>query len=243
MLHGARSVIVVGGGKLNAGAYKSPAGNIAGYISSVKVSAVQRIAFKLADYIEQEFGYYAIYNARDLSSLSDEGLDDQLCAELAGLGVRAIAANRVLNPKYGFLHYSTVITTMPLRPDRPMQEQVCPDSECVEMYSKYGTTPCMRACPECLYAVLDDGRIREFRFNKVLHNVRSQTTSTSAFQRLLLEAINEEDKERRKMILLGNFFSRTVRAMAYKYNLSETCVECMRVCPVEKRSYGFIKEA
>jgi len=238
VLEGAKSVIVVGGGKINLGAYKSPMAYIPGYISSVKVSGVHRIAFKLADFIEKEFDHYAIFSPQALSGANQPVIDDQLCAIKAGLGTRAIAAYRVLNKTHGFLNYASVITTMPLKSDSPIKKPVCPAPECVEMYEESQTTPCLQVCPQCLKAEIKDGTIKKIKFNRMIHESRSQTTSTSAFQKILLEALNEPDPEKKKMMLLGDFFSRTIRSMAYNYNLSNTTIECLRVCPVEQRSYS-----
>jgi len=238
VLEGAKSVIVVGGGKINLGAYKSPMAYIPGYISSVKVSGVHRIAFKLADFIEKEFNHYAIFSPQALSGANQPVIDDQLCAIKAGLGTRAIAAYRVLNKTHGFLNYASVITTMPLESDTPIKKPICPAPECVEMWEESQTTPCLQVCPQCLKAEIKDGTIKKIKFNRMIHESRSQTTSTSAFQKILLEALNETDPEKKKMMLLGDFFSRTIRSMAYNYNLSNTTVECLRVCPVEQRSYS-----
>ena len=238
VLEGAQSVIVVGGGKINLGAYKSPMAYIPGYISSVKVSGVHRIAFKLADFIEKEFDHYAIFSPQALSGANQPVIDDELCAIKAGLGTRAIAAYRVLNKTHGFLNYASVITTMPLKSDSPIKKPVCPAPECVEMWEESQTTPCLQVCPQCLKAEIKDGTIKKIKFNRMIHEGRSQTTSTSAFQKILLEALNEKDPEKKKMMLLGDFFSRTIRSMAYNYNLSNTTIECLRVCPVEQRSYS-----
>ncbi|MFQ6010587.1 MAG: hypothetical protein ACE5KG_00215 [Nitrososphaerales archaeon] len=238
VLEGAKSVIVLGGGKINIGAYKSPMAYIPGYISSVKVQTVHRIAFKLADYLEKKYNYYAIFSPQALSGANQPLIDDQLCAIKAGLGTRAIAAYRVLSKKFGFLNYASVITTMPLKPDHPLEKAVCPAPECVDMWEESGTTPCLQVCPQCLKAEIKDGTIKKIQFNRMVHESRSQTTSTSAFQKILLEALNETDPEKKKMMLLGDFFSRTIRSMAYNYNLTGTTVECLRVCPVEQRSYG-----
>ena len=87
-----------------------------------------------------------------------------LAAVLAGLGTRSLAANIILNPKYGLLYYSACITTLEFEYDGVLEQDVCPHHMCVESYRRFGTTPCMAACPSdkggCLDGSIDDdGRI------------------------------------------------------------------------------------
>ena len=49
---------------------------------------------------------------------------------------------------------------------------------------------------------------------------------------LLGAALDEDDPERRKMILYSSFFTRTLWSMTYAAQSQAQCFECMRVCPV-----------
>ena len=60
---------------------------------------------------------------------------------------------------------------------------------------------------------------------------RAQTAAMDIFQKLLLEAANEPDADRRKAILFGSHFSRAVRGIAYANELSAQCFNCLRRCP------------
>jgi hypothetical protein len=61
---------------------------------------------------------------------------------------------------------------------------------------------------------------------------RAQTTAMDAFQKLLLEAVDETDRERRKTLLFGSHFTRAVRGLAYSSELSAQCFNCLRRCPI-----------
>src|SRR4030095_12833843 len=52
-----------------------------------------------------------------------------------------------------------------------------------------------------------------------------------SFQKVLEETLNEPDKEKRKMLLYGDFFTRTLWAVTYSGTNIAQCFECMRVCP------------
>jgi len=52
------------------------------------------------------------------------------------------------------------------------------------------------------------------------------------FQKSLEAALNEEDKERRKIILYSSFLTRTLWSMTYSAQNQAQYYECMRVCPV-----------
>lgn len=104
------------------------------------------------------------------------------------------------------------------------------------------TTPCLEACPECLSGELENGRIKRLRYERYRCATRAQTTSTMSFQRVLLEAMNEQDPEKRKMIVLGNWFGRIVRSVAFGAELVGQCAECLRDCPVQLRARRLVRK-
>jgi hypothetical protein len=73
------------------------------------------------------------------------------------------------------------------------------------------------------------------QYNQHLCATRAQTTSVNSFQRTLLEAINEPDAERRKTIVMGDFFTEVLFSLAYGSVVGQ-CGECLRACPVTLRA-------
>ena len=51
------------------------------------------------------------------------------------------------------------------------------------------------------------------------------------FQKVLEETLNEPDRDKRKMLLYGDFFTRSLWAITYSSTNVAQCFECMRVCP------------
>jgi len=230
----AKSVIVIGTEPLLAGAWRTSKPRMMGVIGSVKLKKLKQVGISLAEYIESHHEYYAIdYNTYTMETGSwDPALSIKLCAELAGLGTRALAGGMVLNPEWGFLYYSLVITSMPLKADGPMTEPVCPAPSCVATWKEKGTVPCLKICPMCLSgAIDDDGRIEHWKYDRIRCSTRADYTRIG-FQKSLLEAIDEPDHDKRKMILLGSETTRYLAAIGYSTEIAGECFECIRVCPV-----------
>ncbi len=143
-----------------------------------------------------------------------------------------MAGGILLNPRYGLLYFNGVITTMPLPEDGPLTEPVCPHSSCIRLWEKKQTTPCLSSCPDCLSGEIREGKIHWMEYRQDCCFPRAQTTSVDVFQKLLLEAVNEPDRDRRKAILFGSHFTRAVRNVAYSSELSAQCFNCLKRCPV-----------
>lgn len=230
----ARSVIVVGVEPLLAGAWRTTNPRMMGVIGGYKLKNLKSIAIAVAEYVESEHGYYAIdYNNYTMATGSwDPALSIKLCAELAGLGTRSLAGGMILNPEWGFLYYSVIITSMELEADGPMTEPVCPAPTCVKMWEARGTTPCLAICPMCLSGAIDEnGQIDYWEYDRLRCSTRADYTRVG-FQKLLLQALEEPDPEKRKMILLGADMTRYVAAIGYAIEIGGECFECIRVCPV-----------
>lgn len=230
----ARTVIVVGVEPLLAAAWRTTNPRMMGVTGSFKLKKLKSVAVGLAEYIEQEHQYYATdYNTYTMATGSwDPALSIKLCAELAGLGTRSMAGGMILNPEWGFLYYSLVVTSMPLKADGPMTEPACPAPACVDMWQESGTTPCLNICPMCLSGSLDDkGQIDHWEYDRIRCSTRADYTRVG-FQKLLYEATEEPDPEKRKMILLGSDMTRYVAAIGYSTEIAGECFECIRVCPV-----------
>jgi epoxyqueuosine reductase QueG len=226
LLRGAKSVVVLGGGEPTAGAWRT-LGSI-GYNRNQLGSAARQLSY----YVEDRFQYYTIPIPTGDRVGHYPYMSLKLCAEMAGLGTRSMAAGILLNPQHGLLYFNGIVTTMPLREDGPLAEPVCPHSSCVRLWAKRQTTPCLSSCPDCLAGEIKDGKIQWIEYRQDCCYPRAQTTAMDAFQKLLLEAVNEPDAARRKAILFGSHFTRAVRSMAYSSELSAQCFNCLKRCPV-----------
>tara|TARA_B100000575_G_C22951976_1_gene550538 strand:- start:377 stop:886 length:510 start_codon:yes stop_codon:yes gene_type:complete len=163
-----------------------------------------------------------------------------LAAVLSGLGTRSLAANIVLNPKYGLLYYSACITTAQLEPDEMLEQDVCPAPMCVATYKHIGKTPCMAACPAddggCIDGKIDDdGRIEEVYYNRERCVSRSMNFGPVTFQKVLADLVVEQDKDKIKSKVNSDFFSRACSGVAFYKESVAQCFECMRVCPVGRQ--------
>ena len=160
----AKSVIVIGSRGPTAGSWRSPNHRlmeINGYDF-----ANDRAIHVICNHIENKLGYYAMQAPSLPVAGHQPAFSGMLAAGLTGLGTRSLAANIILNPKYGLLYYSAAITTLELYPDPMLEQDVCPHPMCVATYKAIGKTPCMAACPAddggCLDGSIDeDGRIEE----------------------------------------------------------------------------------
>jgi len=235
ILEGAKSVIVLGGHAVLAGAWRT---------GNNRINAITRgfphkrkpMVQGLAEHIENTYGYYAVYfDGLPMEAGYTPFLSLKLCAEIAGLGTRSMAGGVLLNKDYGLLNFAVVITTMLLDTDSPLEESVCPDESCIARWQKGLSTPCLSACPSCLEGELEDGKIKWMRYHRHRCAPSAQTTSLSSFQKILLEAINEEEKEKRRALLLGEFFSRNVGAITSGNEIVANCFECMRNCPIVRK--------
>jgi len=227
-LIGAKSVIVLVDRWGPKGTWQSPKQAVQMMNRTFPVPRRSAVSLAIANFIEEQYGYYSIsYGGLEMSQ--------KLCADLAGLDTRSMAAGIILNKEIGPLHIATTITTMPLEGDGPLQDPVCPHSSCVKRWARDKTTPCLETCPECLSGELQTGKIKWMRFNRHLCATRAQTTSISSFQRILLEAMNESDPEKRKIIVMGTFFTDIMRSITSGVIMGQ-CGECLRGCPIVLRS-------
>lgn len=231
LLPGAKSVVVLGGQTLTAGAWRCPDPR---FMAQNKVFALQRkgTAVKVALWIEEKTGHYAVY----YDGAREDGLSPflslKLAAELAGLGTRSMAGGVILNPDIGLMSLSAVITTLPLDPDGALADPVCPHPSCIAVWEARGTTPCLESCPECLSGGLKQGRIDHMRYARLRCVPRATTAGVHAFLKLLDEAFALEDADERKMLLFGDLFTRTVTSLGLGTEIVASCFKCLSRCPV-----------
>ena len=232
-LPGAKSVVVMGGAQPRAADWQSPK-----YEHMEVSSTTDRISAlgnRVATHIERTYGYYALNVPQALDKGRQPFLSMSLAAELAGCGSASLAGP-VLHPDYGFMYYSAVITTLALDPDPQPETPACPAPQCVEMYDEIGKTPCMAVCPiedgGCIGGTLEDGRVASRQFDQARCTTRVQTYWVPGFQKTMEKLFDEDDPDRRRMILNSTLMTRTLWSMTYANISQGQCFECMRVCPV-----------
>ena len=190
--------------------------------------------FSIAKLIEQTYSHPALFIA---PAMFDTGLIPpmslKLCAELSGLGTRSMAGAIILNESHGLLGFVAVITTLDLVPDTPLPEPVCPDRVCVSLWEKKQSTPCINACG-AIEGELENGRIKEIRWYRQLCGTRALTTMSSAYARLLPDIITEDTYDRKKYLAIGQ--ARKGIEDSPGRGITGRCIECMRVCPVNRRA-------
>lgn len=232
LLPGARAVVVVGGAQPRAGDWRASSPWVLSTMGTTE--RIQSVGRKLAQWIESELGYYALYVPPGTASGDTPFLSFMLAAELAGLGSRSLAGP-VLNRAHGFMYWSVVLTTASLDPDGLEAEPACPAPACREMWEREGTTPCLSVCPAsaggCLEGRLENGHAVRTFYDAARCTTRVHTHWVAGFQKVLEATLNEPDKDKRKMLLYGDFFTRTLWAITYSSTNIAQCFECMRVCP------------
>src|SRR5436309_14826124 len=140
LLPGARTVVVVGGAQPRAGDWVATSPWLLSTMGTTE--RIQGVGRRLAQSIESELGYYALYVPPGTASGDTPFLSLMLAAELAGLGSRSLAGP-ILNREHGFMYWSAVITTAPLEVDGPETAPACPAPPCREMWAGEQTTPCL----------------------------------------------------------------------------------------------------
>jgi hypothetical protein len=232
LLPGARTVVVVGGAQPRAGDWMAASPWLLSTMGTTE--RIQGVGRRVAQAIESDLGYYALFVPPGTASGDAPFLSLMLAAELAGLGSRSLAGP-VLNRDHGFMYWSAVITTAPLDVDSPEAVAACPAPPCREMWDREGTTPCLRVCPVdaggCLGGRLTAGGPVRTSYDAARCNTRVHTHWVGGFQKVLEETLNEPDRERRKMLVYGDFMTRTLWAITYSSTNIAQCFECMRVCP------------
>jgi epoxyqueuosine reductase QueG len=232
LLPGARTVVVVGGAQPREGDWAATSPWVLSTMGTTE--RIQGVGRRIAQTIESELGYYALFVPPGTASGDTPFLSLMLAAELAGLGSRSLAGP-VLNRDHGFMYWSAVVTTAPFEADAREAAPACPAPACREMWVREGTTPCLRVCPVdaggCLGGRLEDGRAVRTAYDAGRCHTRVHTHWVGGFQKALEATLNEPDRERRKMLVYGDFMTRTLWAITYSSTNIAQCFECMRVCP------------
>ena len=229
-----KSMIVLGGGAPRAGEWNSPRVEV--METTGTADRIAALGTSIARTIEDTYGYYAL-NVPTSTDQDDKAfLDFKAAAVAAGVGTASLAGP-VLHPEHGFLYLTVILTSLPLAADGPLETSACPAPSCVEMWEKEATTPCMAVCP------IDDGGCLggEITTQNVFINRRYDQDRcrnrvyhywVPGYQAVLEEVLNEPDARKRKMMLYGSYFTRTMWSITYSSVAQGQCFECMRACPV-----------
>jgi len=232
LLPGARTVVVVGGAQPRAGDWVASSPWLLSTMGTTE--RIQGVGRRLAQAIESELGYYALFVPPGTAAGEAPFMSLMLAAELAGLGTRSLAGP-ILNREHGFMYWSAVVTTAPFDVDGPTTDAACPAPACRDMWEREHTTPCLRVCPldagGCLAGRLEGDRAVRTAYDAGRCHTRVHTHWVGGFQKVLEETLNEPDRARRKMLVYGDFMTRTLWAITYSSTNIAQCFECMRVCP------------
>jgi len=235
ILPGAKTVYVAGSRGPSSGAWRSPnhrVMEITGYDFRENVAI-----HVMSDFIEKDYGYQAIQAPSLPVAGHQPPMSMMLAAVLAGLGTRSLAANIILNPKYGLMYFAAGITTLEIQADQRLEKEVCPQPMCVQTFRASGKTPCMAACPAdeggCLDGDIDEeGRISASYYNRERCHTRAMNFGVGNLQKTLAEVACEDDGEKRKSMIYSDSMNRNLSAMSFYKESVAQCFECMRVCPV-----------
>jgi len=218
LLPGCRSLVVVAK-RLNKDAISSKNTKIAQYDTICTYQELDRIMHQLTSYIKEK-GYRAVAIPPNMPiDFSPEkrgiyGEVNQKCAATAA-GLGNIGINRLfLSSEFGpFIRMGSILTTVDLRPDEPLKEEVC--TKCLE---------CVKRCPAGALGEdgsIDLGRCMTFSLQYGLPGV----------VKFGLKAIGLKEEELKahvgspvlwelwQNLLIGNF---------------NNCFECINACPVGK---------
>ena len=228
-----KSMIVLGGSAPRVGEWNSPRAEVLETVGTSDRMAA--IGSALARQIEERLGYYAMNVPTSTDQDDKPFLDFTAAAVAAGAGSPSLAGP-VLHPEHGFVYLTVILTSLPLPFDGPIEQPACPAPSCVEMYDQRGVTPCTDVCNiddgGCLGGQIQDGLVIGRRYDANRCRDRVYHYWVPGYQAVLEKVLSEPDAERRKMMLYGSYFTRTMWAITYSNVSQGQCFECMRVCPV-----------
>ena len=233
LLTNVKSMIVLGGAAPRAAEWESTRVEVMETVGTA--DRMTALGSSLARHIEETYGYYAM-NVPTATDQDDKAFLDFKAAAIASGAGTASLAGPVLDPDHGFLYLTVILTTMPLPADGPLEEPACPAPQCLDMWEEKGTTPCMAVCPiddgGCIGGEIDQGLVIKRRYDAERCRDRVYHYWTPGYQAALERALDEPDSRKRKMILYGSFFTRTMWSITYSGVSQGQCFECIRACPV-----------
>jgi epoxyqueuosine reductase QueG len=238
ILPGAKSVIVIGKRRYSWGQWNTSNIDVI-HRARAGQSGRDAAGANIAALLEKKYSHASLFIN---PGMFDTGIVPvmslKLAAELAGLGTRSMAGGIILSKDHGLMGFVAVVTTMELKPDGPLKTPVCPDKSCVKSYERTGKTPCMDICG-AIDGEIEKGKLKKVRWYMKLCATRALTTMNAAYVRLMPEIMNETDPDKRRYLAIGE---------ARKYiedppgrGIWGRCIECMRVCPINRRAHRLKK--
>ena len=219
-LPGAKAVISFGRRMLHS-IFKSPNIRISRMSYVHLHTNLDDIAWRVASFLEEKgFDAIPIASAVPVDMVQRGGvlgdISHRHAAVEAGLGKVGLSHN-FLHSTYGArVRLGSVITTAPLRPDRPLQAEVCLGEKCRK---------CMTSCPA--------GAIKKDHFDvkaclSVMHKYNLYGLLKHAAR-----IMNTLDPKEKKEL----FFDRTISEvyMSLRSGDPPFCIKCIEVCPTVKR--------
>ena len=104
------------------------------------------------------------------------------------------------------------------------------------MFEAEGVTPCTKVCNiddgGCLGGEIAEGLVIGRRYDAQRCRDRVYHYWVPGYQAALERALDEPDARKRKMILYGSYFTRTMWSITYSNVSQGQCFECVRACPV-----------
>ncbi|MFB6354208.1 MAG: hypothetical protein ABEJ92_08995 [Halobacteriales archaeon] len=232
---GARAVLVFGIREATQGASSARSSKVSWDNKFSRRGKRTNIGVTLSDTIEDEHGYRAMRFPR---IYKEGGMIPygslKVMAEEAGLGRRGIN-DLILHPQHGAdLNFTAVLTDMPLAYDGGMlAENPCPTEFCRNAYENTGTTPCISICPvDALDGHIEDGELHSRTYDRPKCASCAMNSGSQRVSKELNRILEEDDPERRKMMLYGNDFQRLLENGVIRGMGWAKCFECRRVCPV-----------
>ena len=146
----------------------------------------------------------------------------------------------MLNREHGFMYWSAVITTAPFEADGAESSPACPAPACVEIGSADDALPRHLSGLERRLSrrKLENGRAVRTFYDAARCNTRVHTHWVGGFQKVLEETLSEPDRDKRKMLLYGDFFTHSLWAITYSSTNIEAVLRVHARVPRRPRPQG-----
>ncbi|MBI4968609.1 MAG: hypothetical protein HZC25_10885 [Rhodospirillales bacterium] len=198
------------------------------YQTSIVMRRMDRIAFKLADWMERQ-GHPSFTTAAQETNWNYKNgtygyLSTRHLGIEAGLGTFGLGVN-ILTPELGPRLYLTgVLTELELEPDPMITEQVCIGE----------------GCSRCLYACPTDA-VGHFGLNKAQCSTKAQEFGFAAMTRLFADFARADAEGKRTLLKSPDAYGMW-QGMTRVVGLFGACPRCHGTCPIGHDYHAFLAE-